>query len=235
MKKLRHEALDELLEGLPEVDAQKFRLMWREQEPWGLGAKPGVLVVDMMRGVVEEGYPLAAPSGEPCAKAIMRLVEVARSIGIPVVFTLPGVFQSAAEIGGWLRGMPVEEYNQAIGDVAGQMDFLEGLRPVGDEVTIVKPKPSAFFGTQLESVLTYLGVDTLIVTGMVDGRCVRATVEDAFAYNYHVIIPVECVAGDIDIAHKIELLDMGVHREVVADLVVLDDLLEELDAARVAD
>jgi nicotinamidase-related amidase len=189
-----------------------------------------VLVVDMMRGVVEPGYPLASPSGVPCASAIRRLVDAARLVGVPVVFTLPGAFRTAAEVGGWLRGTPVREYNAAIGDVPGQMDFLDDLAPIGEEITIVKPKPSAFFGTQLESVLTYLGIDTLIVTGMVDGRCVRATVEDAFAYNYRVVIPVECVAGDIDIAHKVELLDMGVHREVVADLVALDDLLDELGA-----
>jgi len=48
----------------------------------------------------------------------------------------------------------------------------------------VKGKPSAFFGTQLHSMLTYHNVDTLIITGMVTSGCGRAIVDDAFSYDY---------------------------------------------------
>jgi len=49
------------------------------------------------------------------------------------------------------------------------------IAPRPDEPVIVKGKPSAFFGTQLHSMLTYHNVDTLIITGMVTSGCVRAT------------------------------------------------------------
>jgi nicotinamidase-related amidase len=55
---------------------------------------------------------------------------------------------------------------------------------------------------------------------------VRATVNDAFALNYRVVIPVECVADRSQLSHRVELIDMGVK---YADLVRLDDLLAQLN------
>jgi nicotinamidase-related amidase len=162
------------------------------------------------------------------AANIRKLLDVARSVGVPVVFTVPGVYQSEVETGGWLRGASLQEY--AIGTAPGECDIVATLAPQGGEPVIVKPKPSAFYGTQLQSILTYWRIDTLVVAGVGTGRCVRATVDDAFSRNYRVVIPVECVGGGLGISHRVELLDMGVHVEVIADLVSLDALLVHLHA-----
>jgi nicotinamidase-related amidase len=88
-------------------------------------------------------------------------------------------------------------------------------------------KPSVFFGTQLESMLTYDGVDTLVVTGMTTSGCVRATVVDAFSYNYRVLIPQECVADRSQISHEISLFDMNMKYTDVTTLEETVELLQE--------
>ncbi len=87
---------------------------------------------------------------------------------------------------------------------------------------VTKSKPSAFFGTPLASMLTYLGVDTLVVTGMVTSGCVRATVVDAFSHNYRVVVPIECVADRSATSHQVNLFDMDMK---YADVLPLADVL----------
>ena len=82
------------------------------------------------------------------------------------------------------------------------------IAPRPEDVVLVKPKPSVFFGTQLESILNYYRVDTLVVTGVATSGCVRASVDHAFALNDRVIVPVECVADWARMPHEANLFDM---------------------------
>ena len=62
--------------------------------------------------------------------------------------------------------------------------ILDEIAPAPQDIVIRKLKPSGFYGTNLESFLTLLGADSLIVTGTTTSGCVRATVLDAFSSNY---------------------------------------------------
>ena len=93
-------------------------------------------------------------------------------------------------------------------------------------MVIVKPKPSVFFGSQLESILNYYRVDTLIVTGVATSGCVRASVDHAFALNYRVILPLECVADRARIPHEANLFDMDT---ATADVMRLEDVIVEIE------
>jgi nicotinamidase-related amidase len=163
----------------------------------------------------------------PVFDATARLLGATRKLGLPTIYTVPEVASYEPAIGGWLRGGSADGYTSSTDRAWLEVDRI--VRPTKDEFVIAKPKPSAFFGTQLGSMLTYLGVDTVIVTGATTDRCFRATVDDAFAHNYRVIVPIECVGTNIEISHRVQMLDMGVHREVIADLIELDVLLANLD------
>jgi len=71
----------------------------------------------------------------------------------------------------------------------------ERIAPEPGEHVIVKKHASAFFGTNLASMLRAAGVDTVIVTGVTMAGCVRHTVEDAIGYGFRPIVVRECV-GD---------------------------------------
>ena len=90
---------------------------------------------------------------------------------------------------------------------------------------ILKDKPSVFFGTPLMSYLHELQVDTLLVTGTTTSGCVRATVVDAFSYNFRVVVVEECVFDRGQASHKVNLFDM---QAKYADVVSLEAALHYL-------
>ena len=188
----------------------------------GFGARPGVLVVDMTRAFTEDRFPLGcSAAGAPCARAIRGLLDAVRPHDVPVVYTRYDAFAADVEWGRWLdKGTGVEPDSLMRTPEAHEIADL--LKPGPRDLVITKTKPSAFFGTPLASMLTYLGLDTLIVTGMVTSGCVRATVIDAFSHNYRVIVPVEAVADRSETSHQVNLFDMDMK---YADVLPLADVL----------
>lgn len=193
--------------SLPAEDvAVHERCGWGKR--FGFGDRPAVLVVDMCRYFTEEQYPYSCPeTGLPAARAIADLLAVSRPAGWPVIYTTQNLTPRTLITAGRFT----EKMNPIDGVFAQNPrchEIVPEVQPLPGDTVIIKPKPSAFFGTQLQSVLTFLRVDTLIVTGVTTSGCVRATVDHAFALNYRVIVPLECVADRVRLPHEINLYDM---------------------------
>jgi len=188
----------------------------------GFGARPAVLVVDMTRAFTEDRFPLGcAAAGTPCAAAIRTLLDTVRPLGVPVVYTRYDAFAADAQWGRWLdKGTGAEPDSLMRGPEAHEI--ADTVKPDAGEIVLTKTKPSAFFATPLASLLTYLGIDTLVITGMVTSGCVRATVVDAFSHNYRVIVPLECVADRSETSHQVNLFDIDMK---YGDVVPLADVL----------
>jgi nicotinamidase-related amidase len=145
----------------------------------GWGIAPGLVVVDMTRAFVEDRFPTGCEkTGRPAVKANQRLLAAARTVGIPVFFTLSSGRATPAERGLW-GGR--SEWKDTDSDREGWNDIMPEIAPIKGETLIPKSKPSAFFGTPLPGLLNYYRVDTLIITGMTTSGCVRASVVDAFS------------------------------------------------------
>lgn len=182
----------------------------------GIGDRVAVLIVDMTREFVEDTAPHSYPeTGVPAAESIARLMGVANERDIPGFYSISLKGDHPAESGRWGATEQTEEMNQL-------SDILE---PSEKDVVFKKYKPSVFFGTQLESMLNYFGVDTVIVTGMTTSGCVRASAVDAFSLNYNVIVPQECVADRSQISHEITLFDLDMK---YADVMQLNEIIRIL-------
>ncbi|HEV2765659.1 MAG TPA: isochorismatase family cysteine hydrolase, partial [Pyrinomonadaceae bacterium] len=79
-------------------------------------------------------------------------------------------------------------------DVRGR-PLAERLRPDEDDYFVLKPKHSGFFSTTLDTLLEYLQVKTLILTGLTGDICVLFTANDAYMRDFHLVIPADCVAS----------------------------------------
>lgn len=77
--------------------------------------------------------------------------------------------------------------------LVGEADarYHAGFEPAdrSREVEVPKRRYSAFFGTDLDLVLREQGVETLVVAGVKTNVCIRATIQDAFASGYEVLLP----------------------------------------------
>lgn len=82
-------------------------------------------------------------------------------------------------------------------------EILEELDRVATDLVIVKKRYSAFFGTELEEVLSRFGSFTLVVAGINTHACVRTTVIDAYQRDLQVIVATDCVGSYDDEHHTV--------------------------------
>lgn len=174
------------------------------------GTRPALLLVDPARAYVDPDCPLYAGAGvEPAVEAMRALLASARAAGVPVVVTRVRFRPDGRDGGVFFRKVPTL---RVFAEGSPYGDFIDGLAPLPDELTVTKQYPSAFFGTALSAYLTANGVDTVLVAGLSTSGCVRATALDAMQHGF-VPVVVEEAVGDrdpdvhaanlFDIAHKI--------------------------------
>lgn len=208
---------------ITDEEATRMAAEWGrgDRDEVSLGERPALLVVDMAYAFVDDRFPLGyGKTGWPCAAAIERFLTLSRNRGLPVLFSCGQHARNGAERGRW----------KSAGRTADDADvdpneIVAPLRPQPDETVVRKRRPSAFFGTELASLLVYHRIDTVILTGMVTSGCVRATAVDAFSYNFRVIVPEECVADRMHTSHAVTLFDLQMK---YADVVSLSEVEAEL-------
>jgi nicotinamidase-related amidase len=76
------------------------------------------------------------------------------------------------------------------------------LQPEEDDYFVLKPKHSGFFSTTLETLLRYLGSQTLILTGIAGNFCVLFTANDAYMRDYALFVPADCTASNTAVENR---------------------------------
>jgi maleamate amidohydrolase len=167
----------------------------------GFGRRAAVLVVDFQH-LYTRGR---CATGLDAVERTRDLLAVARTAGVPVVYTYVGYDPEHPDGGVWAQKCP------------GLLENVRGTWPCGiDE--LVAPAPgdlvlekraaSAFFGTGLAGHLRALGVDTVVVTGTSTSGCVRASVVDGVAWDFRMIVARECVSDRSQPSHDAALFDI---------------------------
>ena len=87
-----------------------------------------------------------------------------------------------------------------------------------------------FYGTQLETLLRALGVDTLLLAGCNTNTCVLSSTFGAYVRNFRVIVLSDCVASAYgEDLHHFALLNI---QRRLGWVLTLDELEEKLDISR---
>jgi ureidoacrylate peracid hydrolase len=160
-----------------------------------------LLVVDMQNDLCHpDGF--YGGRGRPVERlyavhgAIAVLLEEARRDGLPIVYTkeifnerLPDLISRHAlkpDVIGDVRGLRPGSWGAAI---------IDELAPRDEDFIIEKPDYSAFYETQLTTLLKRLQIRTLIITGILTHACLLHTVFDAFVRDFDVIVVSDTVAS----------------------------------------
>jgi nicotinamidase-related amidase len=158
-----------------------------------------VLVVDMLRGFLEEGNPLyCGAKARRIIPAVQQLLEEESQKGSKIFFVADCHALDDLEFKMFpphcIAGSPEAEVIVELKRFAGK--------------TISKQRYSAFFSTDLEKELQKLKPDKIIVCGVCTDICVMHTVADARNRDYAVEVPLNCVASFDNEAHKWALKHM---------------------------
>ena len=197
-------------------------------ERGGFGRRPALAVIDMTLGFTDPDSPLACDLEGPIAN-IGRLLEAARRAEIPVVFTTVAYRESdKLTAAAFIDKVPALLTLRA-GTRWAEID--PRIAPRESEPVLNKLFASGFFGTGLSSLLTAVGIDTLIITGASTSGCVRATTVDALQYGFRPVVPREAVGDRNPEAHEANLYDMDAKYGDVISAEEALKYLEEVGAA----
>jgi len=158
-----------------------------------------VLVIDMLRGFLEEGHPLyCGDSARRIIPSVRTLLQRELAAGSTVFFLCDRHAPDDLEF----RMFPPHCV-----DGTPEADLIPELSEYPGEV-IPKTRYSAFFNTPLEERLAGLKPDRVIACGVCTDICVCHTVADARNRDYEVEVPVNCVASFNESAHRFALEHM---------------------------
>jgi len=188
----------------------------------GYGDRPAVLVIDMCRGITEPG-PMFIDMQDHIPR-INSIIEAARRIRGPVIFTTVAYHKDLSDAGIFGQKVPLLK-DLLIGREGSDIDPRVPVKETDHILT--KKFPSAFYGTNLQSQLTGLGIDTTIILGNSTSGCVRATACDAISGGFRPIVPSDCTADRAPLSHKVNLFDMD---SKYADVVSSNDVLNYLNS-----
>ena len=164
-------------------------------------AETAVVVIDMQNAYASQGgyvdlagFDIAGASG--VIGRIVRVLDTARTAGMPVVFLQNGWDADYVEAG--TTGSPNWHKSNALKtmrtrpDLAGQLlarggwdyELVDALEPKPGDIRVHKTRYSAFFNSQLDSILRARGIKTLVFVGIASNVCVESTLRDGFHLEY---------------------------------------------------
>ena len=179
-----------------------------------------LVVIDMQNdfcasdGLVAKGGRDVSAAQEMAGR-LPGLIAAARAAGVLVVFVrnvyssdrnfyLSDVWleQAARKQGGGYTSIPV----CAAGSWEG--DFYGAVRPEPGDPVVTKHRYSAFYNTDLDTILRSHGVRTIVATGVSTNVCVETTVREAFVRDYYVVLVADATAAYTQEEHDKSLKDI---------------------------
>ncbi|RHW38307.1 isochorismatase family protein [Lysinibacillus yapensis] len=170
----------------------------------GMGSKPAILVIDFMKGFTNEDSPLGFNFDNEI-KATKKLLHFARQEEIPIIFTTVMYEAHFKDGAHFVQKVP------ALTCLTMESEWVkidQRLERKESEPLVIKKFASAFFGTNLASILAFEKIDTTLIVGCTTSGCVRATAVDALQHGFRVVIPEECVGDRSQKAHEANLYDI---------------------------
>lgn len=177
---------------------------------FGFGRRAALVNIDLQRAYTDlEHYVTAYETDPRQIEYVNALARLARAAGMPVVWTFVAYMESADDAGVWgtRTDTPDSLQNIKLGSRRAELDPRLDIDRAGDAL-LNKRMASAFHETNLQSLLVWHAVDTLILTGGSTSGCIRATAVDGLSRGYRVIVPEECVADRHEIPHFANLCDI---------------------------
>jgi maleamate amidohydrolase len=136
--------------------------------------RTALVLIDVIAAFFVPGAPTYYPASAQVLPPLRTLLGVAREHGTLVVHA-------------------VERHRPGLQLDDEESAYVDGFAPSGSpqEIELPKRRYSAFYATDLDLLLREQGINRLVIAGVKTNVCVRATIQDAFAAGYDVLLPRE--------------------------------------------
>ncbi|MGJ3647718.1 isochorismatase family protein [Sphingomonas sp. GlSt437] len=197
------------------------------RKKFGFGSKLAIVNVDFQQAYTRIDKFVTAYETDPHQiDYVNRISALARSRGMPVIWTRVAYKADAGDAGVWGTRTDTPDSLQNIKYGSERHAFDDRCDITPDDLQYTKRMPSAFFETPLASYLIWHKVDTVVVTGGSTSGCVRATAVDALSHGYRTIVPIETCADKHESYHFANLTDLQLKYADVEPVQAVIDWLE---------
>ncbi|MGI2335914.1 MAG: cysteine hydrolase family protein [Dehalogenimonas sp.] len=167
-------------------------------------ATSALLVIDMQKFFLDPSSPSFTCGGLAIIPTVKRLVETFRQANRPVIFTRHVHHPDNIDSGimkWWWEGMCIED--------SPESEIDPRLAPARSEKVVLKHRYSAFYNTDLETILRCLKVEDLVITGLMTNMCCESTARDAYFRDYRVFFPADGNGSINEEMHLASLLNLA--------------------------
>jgi len=99
------------------------------------------------------------------------------------------------------------------------------LAPMPEEKIVLKHRYSAFYNTDLETVLRCLKIEDVVICGVMTNMCCESTARDAYYRDYRVFFPADGTGSISEQMHLASLLNLAFG---FAYVTTCNDIVEQL-------
>lgn len=184
--------------------ADETRAVTLPARPEGLRLDPAetaVVVIDMQNAYASPGGYVDTAGFDIAGAAdtiarIALVLDTARTAGMPVIFLQNGWDPDYVEAGGpgspnWHKSNALKTM-RARPELAGKFlarggwdyEIVDALAPRPGDIRVHKTRYSAFFNSQLDSILRSRGIRNIVFVGIATNVCVESTLRDGFHLEY---------------------------------------------------
>jgi ureidoacrylate peracid hydrolase len=185
--------------------------------------RSALLVVDMQNFFLRPSSPAFLCAGLAILPNVKRLIAVARSAGVPVIYTAhvhhPGKID-AGILGWWWSEMCIEGTEES--------RIHPEIEPQHGEKIVYKHRYSAFYNTDLETVLRCMKVQDLVVSGVMTNICCESTAREAYFRDYRTFFLADGTATSAEEMHLASLLNLAYGFSYVT---TVDEIIEKMYAS----
>src|SRR3954464_8852812 len=146
-----------------------------------------LILIDVINDMEFESGEALLKNALPAAKNLSQLKRRARSAGVPVIYVNDN-------FGKW-RSDFRQQLDHVLKDGVRGEPIAKLLRPGEEDYFVLKAKHSGFYHTQLDLLIDYLQVKTVILAGFATDMCVLFTASDAYLRDLQIIVPPDCSAS----------------------------------------
>lgn len=186
--------------------------------------KSALLVVDMQKFFLDPSSPSFTCGGLAILPNLKKLINAYRLKGLPVIYTRhvhhPGLLD-AGIMGWWWQGMCLEG--------SPESEVHPEIAPVQGEKEILKHRYSAFYNTDLETILRVMKVEDLVITGIMTNMCCESTARDAYFRDYRVFFMADGTGSITEEMHLASLLNLAFG---FARVTSINEILSQLDGVQ---
>jgi nicotinamidase-related amidase len=173
-----------------------------------------------MHNVIVERVPEARR--QKVVPTVRRVLDGAREAGVQVIYVTVGRRPEFMSARNKFTGATGFVTNPA--ELAERMKLVEAVAPMEHEPIVRKPRISAFYGTELTSMLASRDMDTIILTGVATNFVVESTARYAVDADYRVIVLEDCCGAFSPEEHACAIAALN----RVAEVATSEDFLASL-------